>query len=356
MNALVKPLLNTAPLKNNHQDFFQISVQAFANKERSLLCDLYLYIPRTNEYLFEWKAHRKVTRDQIRDWEKCELSGLRLAILSKDKNKLFLELGIKIEKDLQQFLTPLQKDDITLIKEHANYKKNLLQEISSITLPRLFTLALRNNQFLPVIQYVQKKILTFDINESETVSNARAFSELLVQDNHHLRSAAISVLYGEFLGFKDQQALSDIFCASLLKDMGLIFLNNRFLQEMTSELSKPDLKEYWQHGKMTDHLLQKSGIKLSARCLNLIKQHHELPSGNGQPLGLGPLNTDELSYLIGMVDTLFQYAESKFVNTKLTLLQICETLEKKKDLPGLIPYPKDQYKNLALFLLQSNSK
>lgn len=334
-------------------DYVHVPVHLLGKKERSFLFDIYIYSQKANSYQLEWKAHKKVPIARIETWHNLEITGFRIAVAQKNKKIMMLELGIKNENDLTTF-PPVQEDDeLKRLKQHVLYQRKMKLEMDQVDVENLIKTCMVSDNFLPLIQWTQKLIFSFDINKSSTVSNARALAELLDKDNYHNRIAVLTIQYAQFVGYKTQDELADIFCAAMLKDLGFIFLHYNFLQMKLQDISKGQHKEYWKHASMSLHLIRKSGIMLSPRCESIIDHHHETPTGSGYPNGLGKHQVEPMTYLLGVVEAVVLLASGKLQNNKLNLYQILQLLREKKPIEGLLPFPLDDYALFANFALKA---
>lgn len=334
-------------------EYIQFPVSFLGLKERSFLFDIYFYNIKSKTYVLEWKAHKKIPEGKLESWANLEQDGCRIAVLLKSKKVMLLELGIKNESLLNNFPPIKIEDDIRRLKEHVLYQRKIKIELEQHNMDNLIKDAMISDNFLPVIQWTQKQIFSFDINQSSTISNARALAELLEQDNYHNRIAALTVQYALFLGYKSQEDLADLFCAAMLKDLGFIFLHYNFLQQKLQEVSRGQLKEYWKHPAMSVHFIKKSGMEISARCEAIINHHHETATGSGFPNGLGKHQVDPLTYVLGIVEATVLHASGKLQNHKLNLYQILQLLREKKPVEGLLPFPIDDYALFANFALKA---
>ncbi len=333
-------------------EYCHVPVSLLGNSERSFLFDLYIYSPRGNCYQFEWKAHKKIPLTKIHHWLEMEKTGIRLAVTMKQKRIMMLELGAK-EEALKVFPFLEEQDEILKIKEHVLYQRAMKIEKTKHNFDDLLKTAVTSDNYLPLIEWTQKQILAFDINVSKTVSNARMLAGLMTEDNYHLRIAALTVQYAYFMGKHSQEDLADLFCAAMLKDLGFVFLNYNFLQLKFQEINKSQQRDYWKHASMSLHLIGKSSIELSQRCLDIINHHHETPTGSGFPNGLGKHQVDPLTYTLGIVEATLQFASGRLQNNKLSLLQVLQMLREKKPIEGLLPFPIDDYALFAGFMLKS---
>jgi HD-GYP domain-containing protein (c-di-GMP phosphodiesterase class II) len=334
-------------------DYVHLPVHLLGNKEKSFLFDLYLYSAKTQTYVLEWKAHKKVPIERLESWQGLEQSGYRIAVLQKNKKIMMLELGIKDENVLKTFPPVKEDNELRRLKEHVLYQRKLKLEMAEQNVDNLIKNAIVQDNFLPLIQWTQKLIFSFDINKSITVSNARALAELFDKDNYHNRIVALTIQYALFLSYKSQEDLADLFCAAILKDLGFVFLHYNFLQQKLNDISRALHKDYWKHPAMTLHFVKKSGIELSPRCEGIINHHHETPSGSGYPNGLGKHQVDPLTYILGIVEAVVLHSSGKIQNHKLNLYQVLQLLREKKPIEGLLPFPMDDYELFANFALKA---
>ncbi len=334
-------------------DYVHVPVHLLGQKEKSFLFDIYLYSAKTETYLLEWKAHKKVPLERLESWLGMEQTGYRIAVHQKSKKIMMLELGVKNENVLTMFPPIKEDNELKRLKEHVLFQRKMKLEMDEQNVDNLIKNAIVSDNFLPLIQWTQKFIFSFDINRSTTVSNARALAELLDKDNYHNRIATLTIQYAIFLSYKAQEELADLFCAAMLKDLGFVFLHYNFLQQKLNDISRSMHKDYWKHPAMSVHFIKKSGIELSPRCEAIISHHHETPTGSGYPNALGKHQVDPLTYILGIVEAIVLHASGKLQNHKLNLYQILQLLREKKPIEGLLPFSLDDYELFANFALKA---
>ena len=117
---------------------------------------------------------------------------------------------------------------------------------------------------------------------------------------HSLNVCIISLLFGRYLGFGEQQ-LSDLGYAALLHDVGEIKVSQAILDKHSRGLTPEEKKEMETHTILGAEILATTpGIPKVA--IEVARSHHERVNGKGYPKGL---HDDEINYfarLVSIVD------------------------------------------------------
>ncbi len=295
---------------------------------------LFVFNPANESVSPFLKANSPLVGDKLDFLEFILSKGGRLAVDRKQK-KTFLSTHSLIEeefKGLQETIHYLDEKRAEKIQElekqtsilgEMKFKEELL---SSIT----------DDDYMSMIERVRLETDTFSARVSHTVSLASYLCEkLLVEDNFVNRIVAVSYYLAKNCDMKDEQTLGDLICAAFFSHIGMTQLDYNLGHKAHLEYNKSELKEYKKHPNLSHHLLNKSEVELSNRCMNIIFQHHERNDGSGFPMYKKGEHIDQLSLILGAVSHIFEYSEGKVTGTKTNMTTVIRNLKNKSFTAGL---------------------
>lgn len=168
--------------------------------------------------------------------------------------------------------------------------------------------AVNTDDFSEIIEQVKSEVLTFEVTSSSTISLAIFLAEaLLTEDNYTNRIVAISYYVAKTINILDQEALADLIVASLLAHIGLTQVERSVFQGSLTEMPAQTNSSYKKHPALSQHLLRKSGVKLTDRCLKTIIEHHERADGSGYPNNKVEEYIEPLALVLGAVSHIFEH-------------------------------------------------
>lgn len=216
------------------------------------------------------------------------------------------------------------------------FAKKEKQETKTPALNIIAQKSFDSGDFLPFIEAARLEICSYDQRTSHTQSLAMHFArELLIEDNELNRIVALSFFLAKTIDVEDPQSLSDLVCAGYLAHIGKT-------QAPLSNYTQPQIKmdnkqQKWhqRHGAFSQHLLRKSGVDLSERCLKIIEQHHERVNGSGFPYQLRAQSIEPLALILGALDHIFDYHTGRVTGAPMPIAQVVRHIQKRDFLPGL---------------------
>jgi len=150
---------------------------------------------------------------------------------------------------------------------------------------------------------------------------------------------------------KDEETLGDLICAAYFSHLGLTQMDFYLSQKAQLEMYDEEKKTYRQHPGLTHHLIRKSGVELSDRCIKLINQHHERCDGSGYPENTKGSFIEPLALIIGASAHILEYYSGRITGTKTPLQVIVKNLKNKTLSPGLeIEFGDTIYEALSFLL------
>jgi HD-GYP domain-containing protein (c-di-GMP phosphodiesterase class II) len=197
------------------------------------------------------------------------------------------------------------------------------------------TRAMATNNFMPIIERARKEIEIFPYYISETTSNAVQLTQFMDQDNATNRIVALSYFTAKGIDIKQKEVLGELVCAAFYANIGLNFMNIKLLQTPYTDMSFGEKSSFQKHPHYSLFLLNKSGIKLSKRCLDVIELHHELPNGSGYPRSLKKDSLDVLAQIIGMVENFVFYCNGIVCKHNLKMSQVLSIMRNQMNRKGL---------------------
>ena len=295
---------------------------------------LFVYNPSNGSYTPFLFANSPLTKDKSDFLEFILNKGGELAVDMKQK-KTFLTSSELEEQDIPS----LNIETHELEKSRDLNMANLEMENATkgeVKLKEDLRSSLAEDNFLELITRVKNETMTFSVRKSHTVSLASYLSEkLLNEDNFINRIVAISYYMAKNCDMKDEEALSDIICAAFFCHLGHTQLDTKLTHTPHLEFSESEKKQYRKHPSLSHHLLKKSGVDLSQRCMDIIFQHHERDDGSGYPMFKKGEHIDQLSLILGAVTHIFEYTFGYVTGTKTDMITVIRNLKNKSFTPGL---------------------
>ena len=204
-----------------------------------------------------------------------------------------------------------------------NFKENFQKSVSS-------------NNFIEAINQVHDEVITFSVKKSHTVSLAIYLCQIhLNTDNFLNRVVAVSYLLAKGLGFEKQEQLADIICGAYFCHMGMTQVKRSMIYSPQLMYSESEKKSFRQHPGLSLHILRKSKISLSNRCLNIIEQHHEREDGRGFPFQKKIDFIEPLALVLGAVSHIFEFSAGYVDGNTKPIPSIIRLIKSKTNTPGL---------------------
>lgn len=358
--------------------FFTIYPTDLPTEKQLYPFNVYIYHSGSDKYSTIIHANTPITKDKLNEVEEHHSKGVKIAI-SKRQKDIFLSFANKKENEILS-LKKVQKSEMEKQQEKVldSIKQKREDELDAFQLAELdiqkdiklktsntqdksnvfdiqtnsekpegtiesnvyekkdFDKAIQSDDFMNLIDMVKEDIQLFDFKKSDNIAQALLFiNSLFYEDNLTNRIVTMTFILAKSLGIENQEDLADLIIAGFLHDIGLSQLDTKILKTPTLEYTPEQEKLYKRHPGLTQHLIRKSGMKISERCLNIILDHHERTNGTGFPRGKKEKSIEPLAQILGIVDHIFWFAEGKITGSKLSVDKVIRKLEEKIRTPGL---------------------
>ena len=315
------------------EELFHIDVNIL-EKSKIFPFHIFVFNPLNNSYSAFLFANSPLTKEKTDFLEFILSKGGELAV-DMNQKKTFLVSAELEERDIPS----LNIEQHELEKNREINQSNLEMQNATkgeVKLKEDLKKALEEDNFIELINRVKEETMTFSVRKSHTVSLASYLSEkLLTEDSFINRIVAISFFMAKNCDMKDEEALGDIICAAFFCHLGHTQLDAKLTHRPQLEFTAGEKKQYKKHPNLSHHLLNKSGVELSERCMNLIFQHHERSDGSGYPMFKKEDHIDQLSLILGAVTHIFEYSFGYITGSKTNMITVIRNLKNKTFTAGL---------------------
>lgn len=316
-----------------HREYFYIEKQMLKDQK---VFPFHLYVFNQVNKLHSLFLHPNSPLDQPREQLLdyiIERQGL-LAI-SKKQKKTFLQQLNLTENDIPS----LKAQEETQEEKNLKISLHILEEHrrkNPFNIHQQLNIAVMENNFKRLIDEARMEICCFQLDINETVSLASKLAEtLLHEDNFTNRIVTLCYFMAKILKINDQQSLGDMVSAAFLAHIGLTQMPYSIVQKNLLKLSDKELKQYRKHPGLTHHLLRKSKLKLSDRCLEIILEHHERADGKGYPHNKVGDYIDLLALLLGAMSHLVEHTSGLIDGKSKSFEQVLKKISKKELSDGI---------------------
>lgn len=316
-----------------HKDFFYIEKDHL--KDESVFSfQLYIYNPQNREHTLFLHPNSPLDEPRVKLLDFILERGGMLAINRKQKKSFLRDVNLK-EEDIPGLKAREEGQEeknrkmaIYMLEKHRAEKPfHLHQEIKA---------ALLEDNFTQLIEEARLEICCFPVDVSDTVSLCPLLAEeLLHEDNFINRAVTLCYFMAKILKIKDDEGLADVIVAAFFAHLGLTQLPYSMIGHPSLELSSGQVRLYQKHPGLTQHLLRKSKINLSDRCLKVILEHHERADGSGYPHHKIEEYLDSFSLLVGAAYHLIEQTSGLIDGKKKTFESVIKKMTGKEITNGL---------------------
>ena len=316
-----------------HRDYFYIEMEMLGS-EKVFSFQLYVFNPgnKTHTLFLHSNSPLDESREKLLKFI-IERKGL-LAISRKQKKTFLTQLSLN-ESDIPNLRQHEETQDeknrkvsIALLEEHR--KKN------PFNIHQQINIAVIENNFTKLIEEAKLEICCFPLDIAPTVSIASMLAEdLLSEDNFTNRIVTLCYFMAKILKINDEKSLADVVVAGFLAHTGLTQMEYSIFQSNLNNLNDKDKKIYRKHPGLSQHLLRKSKLNLSDRCINIILEHHERADGKGYPHNKVEDYLDLLSLLLGAVSHLVEQTSGVYDGKKKSFEAVIKKMSKKEINDGI---------------------
>ena len=203
-------------------------------------------------------GNRPITKELDAFLEFLLERGGKIAVLKKQR-KTFLSAQEYQESEIPSLQTrvlhELEIERIMNLKLREMYEeKNGVFSFQSE-----FEKACETDNFEKIIEFARVDILTFSVNQSQTISLALHFAKMhLTKDNYLNRIVATSYLFAKTSNLLDPDLLADIICGAYLSHIGYTQLALASIKGPFLSLGDKEKKLFQKHSMLSSHLIKKS--------------------------------------------------------------------------------------------------
>lgn len=332
------------------KDYFHIELEML--KEDTLFpFHLHVFHPISKSYSLFLPANSPLD-DEKRDFITfIHSKGGEIAIAINQK-KTFLNDRKLNELEIPS-LQPQGPHDLEIQFEERAAKLALRKKTRGpFDLKTEITLAALADNFESLIQSARDSLMALSPYVNHTTSLAAYLAEhLLIEDHFINRIVAVAYHMAQNCNMKDEETIGDLVCAAYFSHLGLTQMDFYLSQKAQLEMYDEEKKTYRKHPGLSHHLIRKSGVDLTERCVRLINQHHERYDGSGYPENTKGGFIEPLALIIGASAHILEYYSGKITGAKTPLQVVVKNLRNKTLTPGLeIEFGDTIYEALSFLL------
>lgn len=337
-------------MKQKKEDYFFIELSHL--KDRKIFpFHLYVYNPVNQTYTFFLAANNPLTRDKKELLEFICAKNGQIAILNNQQLTFMRSMNLSVYDIPSLYQEPtneLEKARFEREKEAQKAEKfEPKQEMSQL---------LETNNFMAFIEAARREISLFSLRVSHTVSLATFFAEeFMYQDTHLNRVVALSYFMAKVNDILDEESLADLVCAAFLAHIGQTQYAPKLVQMPWLQMDSSQQQSYQKHYGHSMHMIRRSQVELSPRCLKIIEQHHERVDGSGYPNQLKADHIEQLSLILGMVSHVFEYSNGMITGSPISLERTVSLMKSKSKTAGLEFMFGDTILSTLTYLIKSDT-
>lgn len=292
---------------------------------------LYVFNPLSKAYTFFLAANNPLIREKKELMDFICSKGGKIAILKNQQLTFMRSMNLSVY-DIPSLLEEPKHE-----LEKARFEKEKeASKVPKFDTKEEFSKILKTQNFMAFIEAARREISLFNLRTSHTVSLAPYLAEKFMHEDNHLnRVVAFSYFMAKVNDIIDQESLADLVCAAFLSHIGLTQYAPKTVQAAQVQLNKEQFKNYQKHYGHSLHLIKRSQIELSPRCLKIIEQHHERIDGSGYPNQRKADHIEQLSLFLGAVAHIFEYSSGRITGSTVSLERTISLMKSKTKTSGL---------------------
>lgn len=327
------------------EKFHLMDYEIIEAKEQMFPFDIYLFNPANQKYVLFLEANSPFTTDMRKIYALLLSKGNKLAV--KDGQQLTFQRSMElsseeIEKSSHAVSAPSNEQKVSHSENNKTNQNEsfvinpLLKEEGEFNLNQETVQAFDQDDFMRIIFQVRKEIMSFPFNISPTVSLAIDFAQkLLTEDTKTNRVACMSFFLAKFGGIADINALCDLFVAGIIHQTGLTQLELDISRTPILDLQEKKQRAFRRTEGLTQHLVKKSGLEISDRCIKTILESQERADGSGYPNMKRKDHIEPLALILGCINHIFEFCDGRITGKKTSIWTTIRCLENRTSLPGL---------------------
>jgi response regulator RpfG family c-di-GMP phosphodiesterase len=309
---------------------FFIEFDSLGEEERALPFDLYIYQTINGQFTLDLSQNSVLTNVKREYLKRIISTGGKIAVTLNEMNPYLEFTNLKKEDvpSLDYTQHPLHQ---LLLKHQEEYKDYLEAHVNYLEILRGI---LRQEDFTEVIKRTKAELYQYPFTISPTVSLAHQLAIEYLNDSKVLnKTLALSFIFARLLGLEDKEELSNLVVACVFRDIGMtqISYEQFILQDPMTNLERG----YQKHPALSLFLLNKSNLKLEAKTMKIIMDHHELFNGRGFPSGKKEQQLELLPQIIGLADHIVSFSEGLLTEKKTSYLKTFKAVARGTEMTGL---------------------
>jgi len=304
-------------------------------KEESMLpFNLYLLNPSSDQVCPFLHANYEIDKDLKEYLEVLLKKGAQLAVMKSQLQTFYDFTGLDEELILSStndYVHELDTERENKINTILVQETKLTEEYGDFEIGKVIVDGSLTDDYSYLYKKARNEIIQFNLHYTHTVSLASYLAENLMQtDNFVNRVVSLSYFIAKGMGVINQRELSDIVVASFLHHIGNTHFPIDLNAKAQHDFAKEDIKEWELHPKYAAKFIEKLGLNISDRCLNIIKAHHQRENGMGFPEWEGDQKVDPFSEIVGVSSFLWEYAMGKIDGEKRSMKKAMQDFKQKK--------------------------
>lgn len=319
---------------SQEQEYFHITVEMLGD-DHLFPFHLHVFHPLSETYSPFLYANSPFDEAKKEFVEFIISKGGELAVQLNQKKTFTSHTGIA-EDDIPS-LQPQGPHDLEIQYEERKNKLELREKIRGpFDLKSEITLAALADNFEALISSARDKAMVLSPYVNHTTSLAAYLAEhLLTEDNFINRIVAVSFHMAMNCNMKDEETLGDLICAAFFSHLGMTQMDFYLSQKAQLEMFDEEKNTFKKHPGLSHHLIRKSGVDLTERCVRVINQHHERYDGSGYPENTKGAFIEPIALIIGASSHILEYYSGKITGQKTPLQVVVKNLKNKTLTPGL---------------------
>ncbi len=329
------------------EHFHIMSIDLSLREENIFPFDIYLFNPENKKYTLFLAANKPFDKNYKKVYSVLISSGKKLAIKDGQQQTFNRALNLNISPE----------EIVQLSNENLGTTSNEPQGKESEFQYNLETVhAFETDDFTKIIEYVRGEITSLPLSLSPTLSlGIELAQKVFHEDNKVNRVAALSFMLARFAGIDDPKALGDLFVASLIHQTGITQINLELSRKPRQEFSSKQVKSFKRVEGLTQHLVRKTGLKVSNRCMKIILESQERSDGSGYPNMKRLEHIEPLALILGCINHIFEFINGTISGKKTSIWTTIKCLENKTPIPGLQFTFGDQVLGNAVYLIKKRN-
>ncbi|GEM_PF-6731714 len=293
--------------------------------------DLYLFQPVSGSFILDLHKKSPLTQEKIEYLLKVIHSGAKIAVALESMRAYLDHTGLQREDipGLDVTKHPLYQ---LMMAHQAEYKEyletpfNFLEELREVV---------KTDNFESIIKRTKAELCQFPFTQSPTQSLAHQLAANYLNDEKIMnKTVSLCYVFSRMLGIEDKEELASIVVACFYRDIGISQVSyKQFINENPNDNLE---KGFQKHPALSLFLLNKSNLKLEAKVMKIVMDHHELFNGKGYPANKKAQALDLSPQIVGLADHIVSFASGQLVEAKSPYKKVFKGIAKATEMTGMI--------------------